>query len=85
MAAPSDRDEVWQRLEVLGAISDDPVGLTRTFLSPAHTRAKRQLASWMVAAGMQVFEDASGNLIGRLSASDPDAPVIACGSHIDTV
>ncbi len=85
MARRGEENEVWQHLEVLAGISDDTLGLTRTFLSPAHARAKRQVALWMVAAGMQVFEDGSGNLIGRLSAPDPDAPVIACGSHIDTV
>lgn len=80
-----DGDRAWQYLDALAAITDEPPGLTRTFLSPAHAHAKRQLAEWMQAAGMQVFEDAAGNLIGRLSAADPEAPVIVCGSHIDTV
>lgn len=72
-------------LDALALITDEPPGLTRTFLSPAHTEAKRQVAAWMHEAGLAVYEDAAGNLIGRLAAESADAPVFACGSHIDTV
>ncbi len=70
-------------LDELGAISDEPPHLTRTFLSPALDRAKLLVADWMHEAGLHVFEDAAGNLIGRLE-NGADTTV-ACGSHIDTV
>jgi hydantoinase/carbamoylase family amidase len=85
MAMTADGEKAWQYLDALAAISDDDAGLTRTFLSPAHAIAKRQVVLWMRDAGMHVFEDAAGNLIGRLAADDPDAPVMVCGSHLDTV
>ncbi len=72
-------------LEELGAITDEPPGLTRTFLSPALDRARLQLAVWMSDAGLQVSEDQAGNLIGRWDCGDPLAGTVACGSHLDTV
>lgn len=72
-------------LEELGAISDEPPGLTRTFLSAALGRAGLRVAEWMSAAGLQVFEDQAGNVIGRLDCGDPSAGTVVCGSHLDTV
>lgn len=74
-----------QWLDELGVISDEPPQLTRTFLSPALGRAKLCLAEWMHEAGLQVFEDQAGNLIGRLPCARADAGTLVCGSHIDTV
>lgn len=72
-------------LDALALITDEPPGLTRTFLSPALARARDLLAGWMRSAGLRVFEDACGNLIGRLDCGDPAAGTVACGSHLDTV
>lgn len=72
-------------LDALSRVTDTPPALERTFLSAAHTASKRMVAAWMVEAGMEVFEDTAGNLIGRLAATNPDAPVFVCGSHLDTV
>ena len=36
-------------------------------------------------AGLAVFEDQAGNLIGRLDCGDPRAGTLACGSHLDSV
>jgi len=72
-------------LASLAEITDEPPGLTRTFLSPASERAKVLVGAWMRDAGLEVFEDKVGNLIGRRTCSDPGAPVVACGSHLDTV
>lgn len=44
-------DEPVHRIKLLGKISDSPDALTRSFLSPAHTRAARQISQWMVDAG----------------------------------
>lgn len=73
------------RLEELGRVTDDPPGLTRTFLSPALERAKDLVAGWMRDAGLEVFEDLAGNLVGRLDCGDPSAGTVTCGSHLDTV
>lgn len=77
------RIEEW--LGTLGGITDEPPGLTRTFLSPALERAKQVVAGWMRDAGLEVFEDQAGNLVGRRDCGDPAAGTLACGSHLDSV
>lgn len=74
---------VW--LDELGAISDEPPQLTRTFLSPALGRAKELVAGWMRVASLEVYEDQAGNLIGRLDCGNPTAGTVIGGSHLDTV
>lgn len=81
---------VWEQraalaLEELAAITDEPPGLTRTFLSPALERAKLRVADWMREAGLEVYEDRAGNVVGRLDCGDSAAGTVACGSHLDTV
>jgi allantoate deiminase len=72
-------------LDELGEISDDPQRLTRTFLSAAMRRANRLVGRWMLAAGLDVHEDAVGNLIGRIEGTKPGAKTFLMGSHLDTV
>ncbi len=72
-------------IEALAGITDEPPGLTRTFLSAGAARARTLVAGWMHEAGLEVFEDAVGNLIGRRSCRLAGAPVVASGSHLDTV
>lgn len=74
-----------ERCDRLAEFSDGPVGITRTFLSPAMVRANMALEDWMHAAGMEVRQDAAGNLIGRLRSAKPNAKVLLVGSHLDTV
>jgi allantoate deiminase len=76
---------VMERIEVLGAISDEPSRLTRTFGSPAMRRANDRVAGWMREAGMETREDALGNLFGRHAGDRPDARILLLGSHLDTV
>ncbi len=83
MTPPDSR--AWQWLATLGAVTDEPPGLTRTFLSPALARAKDLVAGWMREIGLTVYEDAGANLIGRWEAPDPAAATLVCGSHLDTV
>lgn len=73
------------RCDALGLISDEPEGLTRTFLSPAMRRANELVGEWMRDAGLQVREDAVFNLIGRWPGTRKGAPVLILGSHLDTV
>jgi len=72
-------------LAALAEFTDEPPGITRTFLSPALESAKSLVAEWMRSAGLEVFEDRAGNLIGRRACQDLEAPTVACGSHLDTV
>src|SRR5262245_40936876 len=76
-------DEVLARCDTLGAISDEPDCLTRTFLRPATKRVHEKLGEWMRAAVLTVRIDAVGNMIGRRPGRTDR--VFALGSHIDTV
>jgi allantoate deiminase len=75
-----------RRCDELGAISDEPGRLTRTFHSPAMGRANALVGGWMRGAGLEVREDAAFNLIGRWpSSASPGARTLLLGSHLDTV
>lgn len=73
-------------LEELGQIGRLPSGAVRRLAFSEEDRAARALVhGWMEEAGMAVRVDAAGNLIGRYDGLRPGAPVMATGSHIDTV
>jgi allantoate deiminase len=74
-----------RRLGELAACTDDPAGITRLYLSPAHAQAAGLVADWMRAAGMTVRRSALGDVIGRYAGATPDAPALLLGSHIDSV
>src|SRR5437016_7134816 len=78
---------VMERIQALGKISDEAGKLTRTFGSPAMRRANDLVGSWMREAGMEVREDAIGNLIGRYPSRGglDSQKVFLLGSHLDTV
>jgi allantoate deiminase len=68
-------------LDELAAISAEPDRLVRLFLTPEHRRAADLVAQWMREVGLEVFEDAIGNVRGRIGKP----PYLILGSHIDTV
>jgi allantoate deiminase len=68
-------------LEELAAISAEPDKLVRLFLTPEHRRAAKLVAQWMGEAGLEVSEDALGNMRGRSG----QGPRLLLGSHIDSV
>jgi allantoate deiminase len=74
-----------ERLDLLGAISEEPDRLTRQFAGEAMRRADHAVADWMKAAGMVVHHDNIGNLHGRYEAETPSPPTLILGSHLDTV
>lgn len=76
---------IMQRIEELALISESPHGLTRRFATPEHRRANQLVAGWMEQAGMQVHEDAIGNIVGRYEGTEAGAGAIMLGSHLDTV
>lgn len=60
-------------------------GCTRLPFTPEARGAVEYLRSIMEEAGMEVREDAAGNIIGVLKGEDPDAPCVMMGSHYDSV
>jgi beta-ureidopropionase / N-carbamoyl-L-amino-acid hydrolase len=69
----------------LAQFSETPVGLTCTYLSPAHKAAAAHLRDGMHAAGLVAQIDAVGNVIGRYASAAPSAKTLIVGSHYDTV
>ncbi|GGF97470.1 Zn-dependent hydrolase [Paenibacillus abyssi] len=79
-------ERLWHRLMELGEIGkQDSGGVTRLSFTPEDRNAKALTASYMKEAGLEVREDAVGNLIGRKEGSNPQLAPIIIGSHIDTV
>src|ERR1035437_5844597 len=76
---------IMERIEALARISDEAGRLTRMFCSPAMRRANRLVACWMRGAGMQVREDAIGNLIAHSRPAPRHGRILLLGSHLDTV
>lgn len=60
-------------------------GCTRLPFTPEARGAVEYLRSAMEEAGMGVWEDAAGNIIGVLRGEDSDAPCVMMGSHYDSV
>ncbi len=60
-------------------------GFNRLVFSEADWAACDYFAGLMREAGLAVRTDAWGNLIGRLDGTEPGAPAVATGSHLDTV
>ncbi|GAA1663384.1 allantoate amidohydrolase [Microbacterium lacus] len=76
---------VMARCGELARVSATPGAIERVYLSPEHARVNRLAAEWMREVGMTTRQDAAGNQTARLAASDPGAPAILLGSHLDTV
>jgi hydantoinase/carbamoylase family amidase len=74
-----------RRCDALGAITDEPGKITRTFASPAMHRANELVGAWMLEAGLEVRVDAAYNLLGRWNSSQRGAKTFLLGSHLDTV
>lgn len=78
-------EEVITRCRKLASFSEDPGGTRRTFLSPPMREVHRQILDWLEPLGVRVQIDAVGNFRALYSASEPDAPRLIVGSHLDTV
>lgn len=64
---------------------DDREGWTRQVFSEPYRESREWVAARMKDAGLEVLQDAAGNLVGRLPGASPSAPALMTGSHTDTV
>lgn len=79
-------ERLWSRLERLGEIGKaEGCGVIRLSFTKELREAKELVTSYMKEAGLLVWEDEVGNLIGRKEGKNPDASVVLTGSHIDSV
>ena len=80
-----DGDRLWQSLMDMAAIGATPAGGCNRQALTAEAGAGRTLfRNWCEAAGCSVRVDAIGNLFARRAGTNPDAPAILVGSHLDT-
>ena len=76
---------VMRWLDELAGCSEDPVELTRRYLTPEHAQAAELVMRRMREAGMSARLDAVGNVVGRYPGRRPGARRLILGSHLDTV
>ncbi|WP_432492577.1 allantoate amidohydrolase [Kineococcus gypseus] len=81
----ADAARVLARCDEVAALSSRPDGIERVHLTPEHAAVNRLVAGWMAEAGLRTWQDAAGNLCGRLEGPVPGAPALLLGSHLDTV
>ena len=73
------------RCDELATFTEEPGRITRPYGTPALTAARELVAQWMRDAGLDVRIDAVGNVRGRVEGSEPTAPALLLGSHLDSV
>src|ERR1700687_3595092 len=81
-----DRARLISEIEALAAISDsDPPAVKRIFSAPADLKARGWLKARCEEAELTIRQDAIGNTFARWNGSDPAAPAVGTGSHIDAI
>jgi len=79
-------DRLWAALQEMGKIGATENGGNRRLALSAEDRDARALfCDWARAAGCEVTIDQIGNIFARRLGSDPAAPPVVIGSHLDTV
>jgi ureidoglycolate amidohydrolase len=86
MTLEVDGTRLVSEIEALATISDaEPPAVTRIVFSPTDLKARGWLKARCEECGLVVREDAIGNIFARWTGSDPLAPAIGTGSHIDAI
>jgi N-carbamoyl-L-amino-acid hydrolase len=86
MSITIDRDRLLSEIEALASLSDaEAPAVTRIVFTPTDLKARAWLQARCEEAGLTVRQDAVGNTFARWNGSDPAAPVVGTGSHIDAI
>ena len=81
-----DRDGLFAELDQLATFSDAPApAVTRVLWSATDRQGRAYVAELCRAAGLDLREDAVGNLFARWNGSEADLPAVASGSHVDAI
>ncbi|HAM25276.1 MAG TPA: Zn-dependent hydrolase, partial [Microbacteriaceae bacterium] len=81
----SEAQLILDRCDELATHSSRESGIERVYLSAEHRAVNDLAGEWMREAGLATWQDAAGNLCGRLEGSRPGLPALLIGSHLDTV
>src|ERR1051325_11609030 len=78
-------ERLWKSLMDLARIGATAKGgVRRITLTAEDKRGRDQFVTWAKEAGLAVRTDAIGNLFARREGSDPAAPPVVIGSHLDS-
>jgi beta-ureidopropionase / N-carbamoyl-L-amino-acid hydrolase len=77
--------EVWELLEQIGHATADSPGITRAAWSRNEEMAADGVRAFARRHGLQVLNDAFGNVQFLLPGVDPATPCVTTGSHLDSV
>jgi len=81
-----DRDRLAAEIEELAAISEaEPPAVTRIVFSSTDLKARAWLIARCEKAGLVIRQDPIGNIFARWNGSEPNAPTVGTGSHIDAI
>jgi len=81
-----DQRRLLSEIEELAALSDaEAPAVTRIVFTPTDMKARAWMKARCQDAGLVVRQDAIGNGFARWTGSDPSAPVVGTGSHIDAI
>jgi ureidoglycolate amidohydrolase len=81
-----DSDRLSAEIEELAKISEvDPPAVTRIVFSPTDLKARAWLIARCEKAALAVRQDPIGNIFARWNGSEPNAPAVGTGSHIDAI
>ncbi|MGP4105963.1 Zn-dependent hydrolase [Virgibacillus sp. L01] len=72
-------------LNTLNKFTDEGQGINRLAYTDAEQEATKYVIGLFKQAGLSVKVDSVGNVIARREGANPDLPVVAFGSHIDSV
>ncbi|MFT8889734.1 MAG: Zn-dependent hydrolase [Ethanoligenens sp.] len=86
MIEKADKNRIQHWLEGIDRFNSTPgAGTTRVLFTEPELASRAYIKDEMLKLGLQVQEDAIGNIFGVLEGSDPALPAVWTGSHIDTV
>jgi ureidoglycolate amidohydrolase len=86
MSITIDGNRLLSEIEALASFSDaEAPAVTRIVFTPTDLKARAWLKARCREAGLTVRQDAVGNTFARWDGSDPAAPVVGTGSHIDAI
>ena len=77
--------EVWELLDRIGHETTDSPGITRAAWSRNEEMAADLVRAFARRHGLQVLNDAFGNIQFLLPGVDPATPCVTTGSHLDSV
>jgi ureidoglycolate amidohydrolase len=86
MSVTINRERLLSEIDSLASFSDaEAPAVTRIVFSPTDLKARAWMKARCEEAGLSVRQDAVGNTFARWNGSDPSAPVVGTGSHIDAI